>query len=1547
MSNVQVNSTVLPSELAQILESNQVQIGSQISYQLCKLLWEYHPLAGKIIEKPVRLALSKSRKITIPCAIEDQLKEAFEREWDRLGATNHIRDTMYLSRVYGAAAIVYGAPNVPTDQPIDPWMLAEIPDLYFNQLDPLNLAGSIVTNQNPNSPDFQKPNQSITAAGQPYHHSRSCTVFCGTPIYLAFQGSSFSFSGRSLFLRALYPLKSFIQTMTVDDLVSLKSGLLVAKIEQSGSIVNRLMQNATGGKRELLKEAQTGNVLSISPEESIESIDMNNTDKAMTTARNNIIANIAAACDVPAILLKDEAFTQGFGEGTEDAKAVAQYIEGLRHDMHDLFEFFDKIVQHRAWNRDFYESLVNEYPEDMGAMTYEQFFYFVQNQFRSTFPTLYEEPESEKIKRDSDKLKAMSDVLKTLGEMVDPENKARVVEWFTDNINGMTELFTSPITLDIEALAQYEPPQPQGGMFGQEGGENGQESPEQEPPAQEPPPNEPPPQKKGVEARQDADWEESKHPRDEAGRFTSGGGSSGSAGETSQAAAGGQSQFNRKARQPHEPKPVDKKQPTVEEQYAERENDLKSIDIPQAAGSSITPDQTRATLGAKYKEAAERKPKYDELMNSIASDMGIQQNIMLAPLKGVPRAIEKISGDYKGDANKIKDLVRGTIVVDNFEQTLQAVELISQRMGKPIGFRNGLIENSKAESPDGYRDIKMNIEIDGHMTEVQVNFKEMIEAKDGKGHKLYEAAREIESKAAKENRKPTEEEKMEMDRLFAEQQNLYNAAWDKIQARARKEIGGGSLDDGNEKKSYENLEDSGLSIQKNQQGYGVATVDTSAPLINQLFSIAKVRQGKSNFVSRASDRIAAAEDICFELGFNEPDKANKLIKYIESLSGDRYEEITGAPRDYANRVIGDIKRGMQSKEWRAKNDDEHWITLNGNKGEGEGRGQHVLINGSGQVVGGAGGKLAGKTLERVTSKSGNVEKKAEQPTPEPEPAPTPKEEPKYPEQEQAKAAQEAIDWANKSTEALIKSPEWDERKARREISSLRSGDSKVIEHLKQSGISQDRIDGIVESLIERLNAGTQEALSNRRIEEFSTSGYWSSRFANHLLEGSSDPQDTEAEIIAQLGVMGLSEKEAKTVIENIKSNVLTEEWKETRRSEVVVDAKSRIQHRAMIDSGNIALSQSEENAEYNLDRGLQNIQNEKDELVKKLIKMGQSKEAAEAQANEIGKEQEAALRNKAEETKKRLKEGDEAEQRQKEKRTAREQGDAARFEKVSTNFVKYTPQKNAKEAAKFAVENGYVDNANFGKMAMPVINAQMESLSNHLEKFPRLAFLQRSMGSMQKRHQIIKDLELEHKKADIERIVRATFAGRSEEQLQDIIKHRLKKIRAERIKKSTWAYSAGEIHTQEYAYDSVGVFYNEESASVPDEFQKALDSNVETKYHPVGCNTFKSVADHEYGHQMDLLLNLSARTRSNYGVQKSFEDDRLETIYKEAQKHDPSVTIPLFTSPLQEKVSRYAAKNPQEFIAECWAEYLNNPEPRPVSKSVGELIETIYKEKFG
>lgn len=475
MSTIEVSGSSVPSALMEILNAQDIVPGAALSYQLCKTLWASHPLCGKIIEKPVALALGQKRKINVPCSVEERLVKAFNKEWKLLQCTRLIRDLAHISRVYGVGAIVFGSPLIPTNQPIPFADLYKTPDLYFNVLDPLNTSGAMVTNQNPNAPDFQKQVVQITAAGQPYHQSRSITLFNGTAIYLDYQSSAFSFSGRSVFLRALFPLKSFIQTMIVNDMVSLKAGLLIAKLKQAGAVINRLMAKATAWKRDMLNEGRTNQTLTIDTDESIESIDLNNTDKAMTVARDNIISDCAAASDVPAILLKDESFAKGLASGDQDMLAVVQYIDGIREELEPAHEFFDRIVMHRAWNPEFYQALQVVSPSL--TKTYAEWFSEVCDAFEAEWPSLIQEPKSETVKRNADKLKAMTEVLKVLLADLDPPNKARLVDWFVQAINDMPEMFSGGMEFDPGSLAEYTPPQPAapgapGGDEG-EGGEDG------------------------------------------------------------------------------------------------------------------------------------------------------------------------------------------------------------------------------------------------------------------------------------------------------------------------------------------------------------------------------------------------------------------------------------------------------------------------------------------------------------------------------------------------------------------------------------------------------------------------------------------------------------------------------------------------------------------------------------------------------------------------------------------------------------------------------------------------------------------------------------------------------------------------------------------------------------------------------------------------------------------------------------------------------------------------------------------------------------------
>jgi hypothetical protein len=457
MAEITIQGSKLSSSLMELLMADDLVPGHEPSYALCKTIYAWHPLGSKIVDQPIKIAMSQARKISIPNSPEERVREAFERKWKEINANTYIANTWRLAKIYGASALVYGAEGVDTDKPIAPESLAK-KDLYFNALDPLNTAGSLVLNQDPNAPDFQKPTL-ITAAGQKYHPSRTVVFFNEAPLYIEYTNSAFGYTGRSVYQRALYPLKSFVQTMIADDMIARKVGVIVAKMKPAGPIADRAMALLQGIKRNVVKEAQTNNVINITPEEAIETLNLMNADGALTTARKNILENIAAAVPQPAKLLNSESYAEGFGEGTEDAKDIVRYIDHERETAQPLFDFFDQIVMRLAWTPEFFEIIKAEVPK-YENVSYNEAFYEWKNAFSAEWPSLLVEPESEQVKVEKVKFEALTAMLETLLPEMDPKNKARVIQCFADNMNESKKLFTNPLVLDYDDLMNYEPPAP-------------------------------------------------------------------------------------------------------------------------------------------------------------------------------------------------------------------------------------------------------------------------------------------------------------------------------------------------------------------------------------------------------------------------------------------------------------------------------------------------------------------------------------------------------------------------------------------------------------------------------------------------------------------------------------------------------------------------------------------------------------------------------------------------------------------------------------------------------------------------------------------------------------------------------------------------------------------------------------------------------------------------------------------------------------------------------------------------------------------------------
>ncbi|MBW6021338.1 anti-CBASS protein Acb1 family protein [Klebsiella pneumoniae] len=447
-------------ELITLLDSDDIQPGMSAGYQTCKTIYLFHPLGGKMVDRPIKMAMNESRTVHISQAygIEQRLRDAFEREWKALGADKHIANAARISRIYGVSAIAMLVDNQEPSSAVDYRTLYKH-NVTFNILDPLNTAGSIVLNQDPNAQDFQKVD-GIRVAGKPYHKSRCVVQQNEDPIYLAYNSAAFGFTGRSVYQRALFPLKSFIQTMRTDDMVSVKGGLLVTKIQGPSSVVNNMMQKLSGIKRMMLKRGKTGEVLQIGANDSIESIDLSNLEKPLDSSRNHILENIAAAADMPAIILNSETFAQGFGEGTEDARSVAVYIDNIREWLEPLYDYFIRICQYRAWSIEFFNSLRADFPGLKN--TYSLYFSSWINNFEYRWPSSLKEPESEKVKVDEIRFKAIVSMLEVLLPQVntDDENRALLIEWAQTNANANESLFPQRLDLDIDSLKANRPEQP-------------------------------------------------------------------------------------------------------------------------------------------------------------------------------------------------------------------------------------------------------------------------------------------------------------------------------------------------------------------------------------------------------------------------------------------------------------------------------------------------------------------------------------------------------------------------------------------------------------------------------------------------------------------------------------------------------------------------------------------------------------------------------------------------------------------------------------------------------------------------------------------------------------------------------------------------------------------------------------------------------------------------------------------------------------------------------------------------------------------------------
>ena len=212
----------------------------------------------------------------------------------------------------------------------------------------------------------------------------------------------------------------------------------------------------------------------------------------------------------------------------------------------------------------------------------------------------------------------------------------------------------------------------------------------------------------------------------------------------------------------------------IEERFKELTTKGPDKPAPTGGGRAVTPEErdyvitaVKLDLSLTRKEAQTQPVKdLDELyekafadeagfkdeMTALAADFGAEVKFAKGEngttLKKRATSERKVNTEYNGDASQLRDVLRSTIVSTDVVGTREAAyEYIKQKGDDIVRVKDRIMKSVEG----GYRDILVNVRTaSGLIAEVQFNSKNMLNAKLGRGHEIYELIRTNRTAMSKE-----------------------------------------------------------------------------------------------------------------------------------------------------------------------------------------------------------------------------------------------------------------------------------------------------------------------------------------------------------------------------------------------------------------------------------------------------------------------------------------------------------------------------------------------------------------------------------------------------------------------------------------------------------------------------------------------------------------------------------------------------------------------------------------------------------------------------
>ncbi len=368
---------------------------SPLTYEQCLEIYTYWPLGKRIASALPNFALSAERVVTFGDLPPSFQKRYFEVSKD-YGIDSLVKKLTIFIRIFGMAGLYVAHSDVEETKKLTYKDFSK-GRISFNILDPFMIAGSTI-NEDPLSTEYSRLSE-IRILEKTIEPSRCYVGYNNLTFYMQYTQSAYNFGPTSIYQNMLGLIYSWNRCVVALERCATKAGSIIVK-NRSASLLSSVGVKAAERTLDTIRNMQNDGIAGIEKDSDIEFFNLTGVGEidSIITQLNNII--MMALSDTPSAILLDKELAQGFGDGSEDMKAILMSVNDFREQhLRGIYEFLDRHLLYLAFTDEFLkEELENgEFKAELKGESVETLRERLINEFSFEWGNLYPETEATRI----------------------------------------------------------------------------------------------------------------------------------------------------------------------------------------------------------------------------------------------------------------------------------------------------------------------------------------------------------------------------------------------------------------------------------------------------------------------------------------------------------------------------------------------------------------------------------------------------------------------------------------------------------------------------------------------------------------------------------------------------------------------------------------------------------------------------------------------------------------------------------------------------------------------------------------------------------------------------------------------------------------------------------------------------------------------------------------------------------------------------------------------------------------------------------------------